>query len=159
MTTGPTGTPPQQPGPSALDTFLQGAKGAAVQARTQVAQTTQANRGKISSALDKLVRTVDDKTGRKYHSQVESAKGWVEKGVDVVAGGPASPGATGAPGTAAPSTTSSPTASAASSSVPPVAPASPSTPVTPPSTTPTPAPDKPKEGWHRGPDGQWTRTS
>ncbi|WP_286957964.1 MULTISPECIES: antitoxin [Arsenicicoccus] len=152
MTTGPTGTSPQQPGPSGspLDTFLHGAKDAVVQARAQVAQTTQANRGKISGALDKLVRTVDDKTGRKYHSQVESAKGWVEKGVDVVAGGPASP--------ASPSSAAA-TAAAGSSSVPPVAPTSPSTPATPPSTTPTPAPDKPKEGWHRGPDGQWTRTS
>ncbi|WP_050347882.1 antitoxin [Arsenicicoccus sp. oral taxon 190] len=140
MTTGPTGTPPQQPGPSGspLETFLHGAEDAVVQARTQVARTTQANRGKISGALDKLVRTVDDKTGRRYHSQVQTAKGWVEKGVDVVAGAPAAPGA--------------PAGSAAPSSPAPGAPAAPTTPT-------TAAPDKPKEGWHRGPDGQWTRSS
>ncbi|WP_392467270.1 hypothetical protein ACF3NS_00580 [Arsenicicoccus cauae] len=142
MTTGPTGTSPQQPGPSGspLDTFLHGAKDAVVQARAQVARTTQANRGTISGALDKLVRTVDDKTGRKYHAQVESAKGWVEKGVDVVAGAPASraTGTTGAAGTS--SATPAPGGTAAPA-------------------TPTPAPEKPKEGWHRGEDGQWTRSS
>ncbi|WP_409483717.1 antitoxin [Arsenicicoccus dermatophilus] len=145
------GTPPTAPTASPVDTFTRGALDAAKQAREQVARTAAANRGRIAAALDKLGGTVDSRTGGKYHEQVETAKTWVHKGVDVVAGGPgattttsASPGTAPAPGTLQHAATTSPAAP-------------PAQPMPAPSSSPAP-PAPPQEGWHRGPDGQWVRS-
>ena len=175
MTTPTSSTPPT--GGSPLQTLLDGAKAAVSQARQQVA----ANRPKIEAAVDKLGQTVDARTGGKYHKHVETAKQWADKGVDAVTGqttpssnaAQPSPGApsmgapgtptttasrttTGTPSTAAPSGTSTPV-TPATSPVPGTAPATPGTPA-PASPTPSPTAEKPKEGWHRGPDGSWVRS-
>lgn len=147
-----TPTPPASPSsttstPTSLDGLLDTAKKAATQARDMVGKLTHDNRHRIDAALDKAGAAVERSTGGKYGKQIESVKKQLRHGVDMVAG--QAPQAGSGPGSATPGGTTSPTAPAA----PGATPGSPTSPAS----APTP-PAKPKEGWHRGPNGEWVRS-
>lgn len=175
-TTAPgTGAPTQSPtgpatptGPSSLDGLLNTAKSAATRARDLVGKLAHDNRSRIDAALNKAGAAVDQRTGGKYAGRIESTKRQLERGLDVLEGAPSRPGAaspnsptgptsgpTGGPaGPRAASPTRTPTGGAAGPAPATPTPAAPGRPATP-SVTP---PAEPKEGWHRGPNGEWVRS-
>ena len=72
------GLPPQS------ETFIRQADTAVTDAVRKTAAYTEQNREKISSALDKAERAVDEKTQGKYTDKLAKARGAAEKGLDKV---------------------------------------------------------------------------
>ena len=69
------GLPPQS------ETFIRQADTAVTDAVRKTAAYTEQNREKISSALDKAERAVDEKTQGKYTDKLAKARGAAEKGL------------------------------------------------------------------------------
>lgn len=162
-TTGPTrqssNTTPggtQQPTTGSLDDLAKTAIEAAKKARAQAARLVDANRARIEGAVEKLALKAHETTGGKYAKEVATAKKWIGKGVDVVAGTPgvsATKLSAPLPPVAQPQTPTQ-----AAPTAPGTGPFGTGTPNAGQPTAPQDPAQPPQTGWRRGPDGEWTRS-